>query len=153
MALCFHHCLCLLYMVLITYLMMFLHLLYYVIIAVEIKGICIHHVNVILFFLVSFLPYIVDWSASCIPANLLEVLHLVSFEEFHSTCQAFSCLVAGSTVFSILLCGHFNWCMQFSSILLLFISYCLYLVKFFHLTQGLNDQWLGSLGLKSFCPC
>ena len=101
--------------------------------AIKINGIYIHHVNAMFFFLVrslycghlsllySFKP--LRNGSSCCPSHIpFDMLGII---------QVDGC----STVFEILLQGHFDRYMQFSPILLLFTSCCLCLVKFFHLTQ------------------
>ena len=80
-------------------------------IAIKINGIYNHLVNVIFFFRFRLLLNIVDYSASCTPANLLEVVNLVALHAFLTTSWALSGLMAASTVFPILLHIHFNRCM------------------------------------------
>ena len=74
----------------------------------------IHCVNVIFYFLVRLLLYIVDCSYSCTSANCSEMVHLVGFYTFLSKCWVSSQLMAGSTVFVIFLHRHFNRCIVFS---------------------------------------
>ena len=63
---------------------------YYGMVVIKNNGNYIHHVSVIVFFLVRFLLYLVDCSAFCTPANLSEVVHLVALHLFISICWASS---------------------------------------------------------------
>ena len=51
-------------------------------ICININGIDIHHFNVILLFLVSFLLYVVDCAASCTSEYFSEVVHLAALCTF-----------------------------------------------------------------------
>ena len=85
-----------------------------------------------------------SWSGSCsllwtaLPLALLQTCQKWFILLYFVHLFLYAWLMAGSIVFAILLCGHFNRSMHFSPILLLFISYCLFLVKLFHLTLSIT---------------
>ena len=134
-ALFFHHCLCLLYMVLLLKLdfMMSLDLLLLPVFVTEINRIYIHHINMIYFLmvLVWFLFQVMDSAISSAFADLPEVIDLKTLHALLSIGQASSWRMAGITIST---CGHFGKCLWFFFILSVSLFCCFYFVKIFCFT-------------------
>ena len=152
MALCFPHYLCQLYMIPLLWLWWYFWICFYL------KWLVLKLIELI--FTLTVISF--SWSASCSilwTTLLFTLLHtsqkwfiLLHFVYFFPNAGYHLYWWLEPQYLHFFPCRCFDGCMQFFPILFLIISWCLYFVKL-HLTQDVNDHYLGSFGLNSFCPC